>query len=471
MYTLRPFQERAFHEAMYYINNLEEKDKVLMVAPVAAGKSLYIASIANALPFPILILQPSKELLKQNYAKYISYGGEASIYSASLKSRDIGHVTFATIKSIVKEIEKFKKLGIGLVLIDEAHLQTKHASLIGRFLKELNPPKVIGLTATPIELRSSMGNSYLVMLDRSRKNIFNRIIHITQVSEIISGGYWAKIIYEEKKLIKDKLRLNTLGSDYTEDSMNEYYRENELDDKIIATIARLREEGRKSIIIFMPSVATAENLSKKIPRSMCVSSNTPTPERDATITSFTRGVLEVILNVNVLSVGFDHPALDAIITARPTKSFAIYYQQLGRGVRPFTFEDGTKKDCRLVDFSGNVAEFGYIEAVEFKETKGKLEMFSGKKKLTSNWMEKNKPPTTIAPPKPITAIDIFDDFFNTPKVEDTIWFGKHKDKTLKDIPLDYLQWIIRDMPPQTKKMEVFHKQIKSFLKTKNIPCT
>ncbi len=469
MFELRTYQNRALEEALAYINDQKATKKSLMIAPVGSGKSLYIAAIANALSCPILVLQPSKELLKQNYAKYVSYGNEASIYSASLKQKEIGHVTFATIKSIVKEVESFKALKIGLVLIDEAHLQTKHSSLTGHFLKALNCPKVIGLTATPIELRAGMNGSYLVMINRSKKNIFNDIIHITQVKEIVEGGFWAEFEYEKRKVVKDKLKLNSTGSDYTEQSMNQYYLENEMDDKIIQEVDRLRAMGKKSIIIFMPSICTAEALSTKIPRSMCVSSITTDAERDGTITAFKKQILDTVLNVNILSVGFDHPALDAIICVRPTKSFAIYYQQLGRGARPFTLPDGTKKKCRVIDFSGNVEEFGKIEEVEFKVYKDKIEMFSGKKKLTSNWgtivSEKEKildiveEPVYIPPPKPKPTPIVI------PEGADVMWYGSFKDKKISEIPTYYLKWLIKNLDPKKEKerMQKFLEIAKLYL--------
>ena len=79
----------------------------IMVCPTAFGKSIVIAQICKNIEEKVLILQPSKELLEQNYNKYISLGGEASIYSASLNTKEIGHVTYATIGSIKNIAHKF----------------------------------------------------------------------------------------------------------------------------------------------------------------------------------------------------------------------------------------------------------------------------------------------------------------------------------------------------------------------------
>ena len=90
----------------------------LMVEPVAFGKSVVIAHIAKGISSKTLILQPSKELLEQNYGKFKALGGEASIYSASMKQKEFGDVTYATIgsiKSIGRQFSDYENL-----IIDEA---------------------------------------------------------------------------------------------------------------------------------------------------------------------------------------------------------------------------------------------------------------------------------------------------------------------------------------------------------------
>lgn len=79
----------------------------LIVMPTAAGKSWVIAKIAESISDPVLILQPSIELLKQNVEKYRAIGGECTVYSASFNQKEISHVTYATIGSIKEEGFKF----------------------------------------------------------------------------------------------------------------------------------------------------------------------------------------------------------------------------------------------------------------------------------------------------------------------------------------------------------------------------
>ena len=102
----RDYQEEAIERSIKFLTSKSVK-KSLAVLPCAAGKSLIIAGIANELSEPVLVLQPTKELLLQNYEKLTNLGGEASIYSASLGVREIGHLTYASIKSIKNDWKKF----------------------------------------------------------------------------------------------------------------------------------------------------------------------------------------------------------------------------------------------------------------------------------------------------------------------------------------------------------------------------
>jgi DNA repair protein RadD len=450
MFKLRPYQQRGVDEALAYINDRADLSKAIEIAPTGAGKSLYIAAIANEVDFPIIVLQPSKELLKQNYDKYISYGNEASIYSASAKKRELGHVTFATIGSIIKEVEQIKTMGVKLVLIDEAHLQTKHSSLTAKFIKGIGVTKVIGFTATPIELRASMYGAFLMMITDSRKNIFNKIIHVTQIKEVVEQNYWAKIKYEEYKVDKKDLVLNSTGADYTENSLRKFFQANNLHEKVLAQVERLRAQGRKSILLFMPSIHEAEAICKIIDGCYAVSSNTPQTERDEIVTKFKNKEIDVVANVNILSVGFDHPELDAIIMLRPTQSFAIYYQQAGRGVRPHP----NKKDLLIIDLSGNIKEFGTLENISFERKDDSWVMLSGNRRLTN----KKIVPTLS------NTIDntYFEDLFKPKPMK--IWFGKHNGKLVKDIPVDYLKWLMNGMiPPYSEKMKLFRKETERHL--------
>ena len=130
-YELRPYQEAGVQASLDYLRGPGKKYGIV-VAPTGAGKSFYIAEIARRLNEPVLVLQPSKELLEQNYQKYTMYGHDAAIYSASLNSREIGkEVTFGTIGTVKSDVESFIMAGVRTIIMDECHLASKNSSTAG----------------------------------------------------------------------------------------------------------------------------------------------------------------------------------------------------------------------------------------------------------------------------------------------------------------------------------------------------
>jgi len=134
MLTLRPYQTDCVEAGLRFFKNDKVQKPKIIVAPTAAGKSIIIAAIAANLPGNVLVLQPSLELLEQNFGKYMMYESNATIYSASAGKKEIGKVTFATIGSIVSVASFFNEFTA--LIIDEAHLYpTGQESMFGKFLK------------------------------------------------------------------------------------------------------------------------------------------------------------------------------------------------------------------------------------------------------------------------------------------------------------------------------------------------
>lgn len=433
---LRNYQESAVSDALEYINSSSNK-KVIIVQGVGFGKSHIIASIANKMTEPVIVSQNSKELLLQNIQKFRDYGNKASVFSAGLNSRELGQVTFGTIKTMMTATKQIKELGVKLLICDEAHQASKHGSELSKFLNETGIKKVIGLTATPVVLNSWQGVSYLTMLNRSRKNIFQEIIHCTQIKEIVDGGFWTPILYDDKQVDSSQLKLNTSGTDYLDTSLENFYEQNKLKNKILVEVEKLQKNGRKSTLIFVPSIARAEQLARIIPNSACVHSKTPQKERDIIIKNFKNLQLPVCINVGVLLTGFDHVLLDSIIHARPSNSFIIWYQSCGRIVRPHL----NKKNGLICDYSGGLKKFGKLEDISFQESEGRWGMFSNDIQLTVGEVFK----------------------YNKNTFDGIIWFGIHKGKHIKDCPINYLKWVLENFKADTPKVKQMLIDISNYL--------
>lgn len=283
----------------------EKVDPSIIVAPTAFGKSIVIAKIAESVKDNLLILQPSKELLSQNYEKYVALGGRAHVYSASFNSRRIGAVTFATVGSIFKIGKRFKDLGFTKLICDECHLFPRSEGMIHKFLKDSEIQSVLGLTATPLKLQSNIdqyGNPFskLVMLTANSKKgkFFKEIISVSQIQDIVKLGFWAKLEYEQYFMDETGLKYNSTKADFTEESLKKVYESNNMPAKIIQKIIDMKD--RKSIIVFVPGIEDAISLSRQVPGSAAIYSGMPDKERMRAVVGFKNLSIRTIFNVSIL---------------------------------------------------------------------------------------------------------------------------------------------------------------------------
>lgn len=439
MITLRENQSEPIAKAIQFFQEKKPKPS-LIVLPTAWGKSILTAFVAKNTDDRLLVLQPSKELLEQNYCKYISlcgdFGTNAGIYSASFGRREIAQITYATIGSIKNLGETFKRYGFTKMLIDEAHLYPREAdSMLGRFLKDSGITHVLGITATPVKLQTNRDRdgqtfSKLVMLtSRSKKgNFYKDIIHVGQVQEMVRLGFWSPLLYDTASFDDSLLVFNSSKSEYTEDSVQRAYDANGGTQGITDTLDKHPE--RKHVLAFVPSVQDAIDLSQRYPNSGVIYGEQDKREREQTVARFRSGEIRVLFNVRVLSTGFDFTGIDCIVLGISTASIALYYQIIGRGTRI----DTEKRDCLISDLGGNVERFGRVEDIVFE--KGRLwRMFGTGGRLLSGIPihdigKYSREDTQAIDAQKVAPIEVMP-------------FGKYQGERIANIPLNYRQWMIR----------------------------
>ncbi len=408
----------------------------IIVAPTAFGKSIVIAEIAHRLGEKLLVIQPSKELLEQNYNKFINLGGQASIYSAAMGEKEIGEVTYATIGSIVNIAHKFHTLGINKVIIDECdRFPREPDGMLRRFLTAAKITHVLGLTATPLKLQTNIDEHFrpfskLVMLtSKSKKgNYFKEIIHVAQIKEMVDLGFWSPLQYESYDFDTGALVYNSTNAEFTDDSIKRAYKQQDIGGKIIKRISELPD--RKSILIAVPSIEEAKELSTRLPSCEAIFSGMPDSERNKIISDFKSGKLRIIVQVTILSVGFDHPELDCIITGRPTASLSWWYQFVGRVTRIHP----DKLNGLVIDFVGSVPKFGKVEDLYFKFEEPLWKLYGEETKLLTGI--------------PLHEIGLHKE--NQPSPHDVaaqgapipMTFGKYKGKEIRMIPIWYRNWLL-----------------------------
>lgn len=443
IYKLRKRQEIAVAKIEDFILN-SKKNHGVFVYPTGFGKSLVISTLAQKFTDRYFInVTSSKELVLQNYEKYKSYGFEASICSSSLKRQEVSHVTFATIGTLVKFSSFFADKKV-VIIYDEAHTASAKGSQIDTFLKQLKDYRLVGVTATPFRLSNSMNGSVLKMMNRDRDCIYKSINDVVQISEVVEQNYWSKIVYDIKEIDETDLKLNTTGSDYTDKSLEKFKETNNINNRVVDEINKLLVEGRKSILVSVPFIVDAKEISDKIEGSKAIFSGMDNSDRDTIINDFKALKLKVVIQVKILTIGFDHPQLDAIVTAKPSNSLTFYYQLLGRGVR--IHKD--KVDCKIVDLSGNCKKFGNIETISIEDEKltGGWAVFNGDTLLSNYPLNTNNRPTKQSLLAQIKwQEELKNQKIQLDKVDVKFHFGKYKNKKVSEVLKEnksYLTWLL-----------------------------
>ena len=448
---LRPNQIEPVKKGVEFFKTKKPHPSII-VAPTAFGKSIVIAEIAHQLGEKLVVIQPSKELLEQNYNKFINLGGKASIYSAAMGEKEIGDVTYATIGSIVNIAHKFHTLGISKVIIDECdRFPREPDGMLRRFLTAAKITHVLGLTATPLKLQTNMDEHFrpfskLVMLtSKSKKgNYFKDIIHVAQIKEMVDLGFWSPLQYESYDFDTGALVYNSTNAEFTDESIKRAYKQQDISGKIIKRISELTD--RKSILVAVPSIEEAKELSTRLPSCEAVFSGMPDSDRDRIIDDFKNLRLRIVVQVTILSVGFDHPQLDCIITGRPTASLSWWYQFVGRVTRIHN----EKENGLVIDFVGSVPKFGKVEDLYFEKEEPLWKLYGeGQKLLTGiplheiGLHKQNQPsPHDIAAQGAVIKMT----------------FGKYKDTEIRKIPIWYRKWMLENI-----KWTPFNKTIQTEL--------
>jgi DNA repair protein RadD len=368
----RWYQTGTVEAVMEYV--AERDGSPCVVLPTAAGKSpamaMFIQHVQQNWPGSrIIVLAHVKELIQQNHDKMKEVWPEvdAGIYSAGLNRRDTTNaVIFASIQSV-----KNRALELGnfdFVIIDEAHRippggDGAYLTFI-RAVKKNNPHcRAFGLTATPYRLQ---GGEVC-----GPKRVLTEIVYDVGVKRLIDEGYLCRPVVKGGEQRVDLSKIAKSNGDYNASALDEAMSAELLVGQTIDEFMRLAADrnawilfgsGEKHIRAMQDAFANRHGIHLPI-----VTGKTPRAERDRTIVEFKAGKHRGILNINVLSEGFDAPFIDCVGMFRPTKSPGLYYQQVGRGFRLHS----SKKDFLVLDFADNVLEHGPIDQLKPPRQGGK----------------------------------------------------------------------------------------------------
>lgn len=355
---LRPYQQEAVKRVVGHFRASSEP--ALVVLPTGSGKSLVIAELARLARGRVLVLAHVRELVEQNHAKYQAYGLEADIFSAGLKRKEATRqVVFGSVQSVVRNLERFNDANFTLLVIDESHrVSLNEDASYGQVIEHLrrqNPQlKILGLTATPYRL----GQGFIYfrhhhgMVRGSEESFFRDCVFEQPLRLMVKQGYLAA---------PKRLDMAIEGYDFSalkpassglfqEEALNRVVAGSRATPGIIEQIIA-RGVDRQGVMIFAATVAHAEEIMGYLPpaEAALITGATSSQERKALIDAFKARALKYLVNVAVLTTGFDAPHVDLIAILRPTESISLYQQMIGRGLR---LSPG-KEDCLILDYAGN----------------------------------------------------------------------------------------------------------------------
>tara|TARA_R110000868_G_scaffold114309_6_gene306326 strand:- start:6124 stop:7650 length:1527 start_codon:yes stop_codon:yes gene_type:complete len=365
---LRPYQREAVTAS---VQALKQGLNPAIQLPTGAGKSLVIAHLASKFEAKggrMIVLTHVKELVEQNENTLNRYSPSTrtGVVCAGLNRDDWKEpIVFASIQSVFKRGKEFKELGLDIVVIDEAHMVPPDGEglMYKRFLQDADVRR-IGLSATPWRLDG--GAIY------GDDKPFDVLAYQLPPSELVEDGYLSPLKGVETEWQMSTTGLAKTAGDYVMSKVADRINEDDWVGEAIDNALK-HLNGRKHILVFCPTVATAKETAERLDKKgetsgfVCADSK----DRDEQLSSWKAGEVRFMCNVDILTTGFDFPALDAIICLRPTTSSALWVQMLGRGMRLAA----GKTDCLILDYVGNLARLGGVGTMESwsKEKQGKLE--------------------------------------------------------------------------------------------------
>jgi len=367
MFDEREYQNLAISKTFEYMV-ANPKSHPLVAMPTGSGKTAVLSKIIDQAiknyGVNVLVISHVKEIIEQDtIALQNSIDGiPISVFSAGMKRREIGKITVASIQTIYKSPELFQDFRF--IIIDECHLIPPNGtSMYRQFLSNLHSnARYFGLTATPYRL----GTGYIW---GGEDSIFDELIYdITSKDkfvDLINNGYLCPIRPYAPKVELNTENIRVAGGEFIEKDMALAFDREAITDAIVQESLRFIERAKKALI-FAIDIKHAEHIATELVmkgvRAFPVHSKME-EDRASIIRKFKAGKYDAIVNVNILTTGFDDPEIDLIILIRPTRSPVLHVQMIGRGLRVAPGKD----ECVVLDFAGNTKRLGPINDMVIKK--------------------------------------------------------------------------------------------------------
>lgn len=357
---LRPYQEAAITDAC---KALDKHKNTIVVAPTGAGKTIMLSALVGKRyknGKKVLVMQHRDELVDQNKSKFERLNPyiTTSIVNGTVKDWKGGTV-FSMVQTISRDNNLKDRPAFDMVVIDESHHAAADTYLkVIDAVKEDNPDaEIVGFTATP-----NRGDG------KGLRKVFNNCSHQIDISTLIREGFLVPPkSYVIDCGVNDSLRNVAIsGNDFNMEQVESIMNRKVINQRVVEEYIN-HAEGRKTVV-FCSTIKHAEDLLEEFTdqdiNAKLVTGDTPKADRAQILHDLAHGNVEVVVNVSVLTEGFDAPPVSCIILTRPCSQKATMVQMIGRGLRtidPEEFPNLVKRDCIVLDFGTSVLTHGSLE--------------------------------------------------------------------------------------------------------------
>jgi len=342
---LRDYQESAVQAVRDSFRSGHKH--TLLVSPTGSGKTVIFSYIAAGMARNnkrILIVAHRRELLKQISAALKKVGVAHAVMTGGYRGVPTANVVVASVFTLVKRIKGMQPFD--LIIGDEAHHFTPDSSW-GKVVAGFPGARVLGVTATPERLDG-----------KGLGQMFDDMVMGPTVAELTAQGFLSHaIVYAPSA--PDLNGVGTRMGDYVQKQLEEAMV------KTVITGSAVKHYGKyapgKKAIAFCVSVRHAKDVAAEFREAGYTASHIDggmnEEERDGVLKAFEEGRVQVLTSCDLVSEGFDLPAVEVAILLRPTKSLGLYLQQCGRAIRPHP----DKEKTIILDHAGNTARHGFID--------------------------------------------------------------------------------------------------------------
>lgn len=342
------------------VQALKTRGNTIGIAPTGAGKTVMLSAVAGELGGRTLVLQHRDELVAQNRAtfKRVSPDVETDLYTADRKRWSPG-ATFAMVQTLARENNLASLPPLDLVVVDEAHHVA--ADSYKRVLdkaRELNPKvKLFGVTATP-----QRGDR------KGLTEIFDNVADVISLSELIANGFLVRPrFFVVDCAIRDSLsKVRVTANDFDMGAVEAIMDKDVVTERVIEEWKA--KAGDRKTVVFCSTIRHAEHVlaafhDAGVTAGM-IHGDMPDGERRVVLKEFDKGVTQVLLNVAVLTEGWDCQTVSCVVLLRPCSFKSTMIQMIGRGLRkvdPERYPGVVKDDCIVLDFGYSLLTHGSID--------------------------------------------------------------------------------------------------------------